>query len=487
MAMVISGYLTIKQCGLLKSKYLPGNWGVLYDSSSKRPPRIDLFADADATTPLHTLHLEHLKFPDKSHLHRDITFNLSIKKEKHQFQLVNVGDKFDWVQSLCHVSTDLWSQRASVADVEDSNKASAEVMQENILYDSVSNGQQFKVSVIRTTASDANKLQGNYMLTPTQESIRLLDVVNYSTLHEWPYTQIRSYGPTRRNFKMVVGRKCSTGEGEFKFFTPNTSALVDLITTYMEQAKETQAKQSKGNVGLVDPPVAEYNTHSVSSLQSNELQHFPATVPNLYTEEKHFLPKPAPRSKMNTSPTPSQEREAKEHKEREKKQKHVKGAAVPESNIYDEPEDVQRSAPPCQPGHGHLMKPGSGALPVYSTPEKPQKDGWKKHSRPERDQVHREDYNGIKSACTSLPPQGASSASPYLQNSSPQDVTDEYSSLREINTQAPTAGPEHIYGMASAKDTVSLVPPSNRSAFAGGNEYEDADAVSSGSFQNRPR
>ena len=105
--------------------------------------------------------------------------------------------------------------------------------------------QQFKVSVNPTKASEANKLQGYYMLSPTRDSLRLLDMISFKSIHEWPYRQIRKYGRTRNVFRMEVGRRCSTGEGEFEFFTPEGSTLTELITMYTRQVQEQDTRNSQ--------------------------------------------------------------------------------------------------------------------------------------------------------------------------------------------------------------------------------------------------
>lgn len=125
-------------------KQLPGGWGVLHDGGGKdnKSPYIELFSEANAATPLHTLRLEHLKFLDKSYLQQETYFVLSVKKEKHHLDFDSLEDKEDWVQALCHVSAELWKQRAqeresSSCDGSDNSLS----MNENLLYDSFDKGQ----------------------------------------------------------------------------------------------------------------------------------------------------------------------------------------------------------------------------------------------------------------------------------------------------------------------------------------------------------
>ena len=127
-----------------QQKQLPGCWGVLYDGEVKdhKLPCIELYSEKNATTPLHTLRLELLKFSDKSYLQQEAHFVVSIKKEKHVFEFDTMEDKEDWVQSLCHVSPELWKQRARAresSNFEDSDSSLS--MNDNLLYDSCDKGQ----------------------------------------------------------------------------------------------------------------------------------------------------------------------------------------------------------------------------------------------------------------------------------------------------------------------------------------------------------
>jgi hypothetical protein len=117
---------------------------VLYDAGGRdpRPPHIDMFDDKTCQGhPVHTINLEHLKFSDKSFRQRDPTFMLSVKKEKHHFEFDSLDTKDEWVQGLCHISPDLWKQRASSLDISDTDDQEEESdMRENLLYDSYEKG-----------------------------------------------------------------------------------------------------------------------------------------------------------------------------------------------------------------------------------------------------------------------------------------------------------------------------------------------------------
>ncbi|KAL8576296.1 hypothetical protein ACOMHN_006219 [Nucella lapillus] len=479
---------------------------------------------------VHVLALEQLKFLDKSYQQPETSLNLSIKKEKYQFQFESVRDRDDWVNSLCFVSSELWTQKASSTHIRDSKNSepSEDMMKDNFLYDSCGTVQQFKVSVCPTKASAANKLQGYYILNPTVDFLRLAEIGTLKGIHEWPYKQIRKYGNTRLVFKMEVGRNCSTGEGEFEFFTPECATLVNYITLYTSQA-QAAGRSKQGEEKLPAPSPTGRDVNSPPS-PAQEIQG---------AGSKSDAAWPAPRSRMNVPPTAAEacdpeysdvdvgqfgtdmhnqpvdrkmsERERKcqeqaaakllkqekaalekaaklEQKEKEKKQKDTKekgrpmersgsAPAKPRDNIYDEPGDIvptpQGSNPPAREAASESL--------IYSTPNKPHKDGWKTHARSEDFQVHTEDYCNIKAACQAPSKPGT----PITQNTTPHFIAetddDTYNRLGDFSRQR--AGPENIYGTASAKDTLDTPSPRPPpvSAFAGGNEYEDADDVAANS------
>lgn len=117
---------------------------MLYDGEVKdhKLACIELYSEKNGEALLHTLRLEHLRFSDKSYLQQEARFVVSIKKEKHVFEFDTVENKEDWVQSLCHVSPELWKQRASArgySNFKDSDSSLS--MNDNLLYDSCDKGQ----------------------------------------------------------------------------------------------------------------------------------------------------------------------------------------------------------------------------------------------------------------------------------------------------------------------------------------------------------
>lgn len=326
MSVVIKGKVTVKVHGMLKQKQLPGNWAVLYDGGGKddQPPNFVLYDESDQASPLHTIILEHLKFPDKSFRQPEPFFLLSIKKDKHQFQFEDVESKEEWVLSFCHVSQDLWKQWASGRESSVIESDNVDDMSDNLLYDSFSKAQEFKVSINPTKASEANDIRGHYLVSPTKDSLRLMEMDTSKCLHEWSYRQIRKYGNTRKVFRLEVGRSCSTGPGEFEFFTPEGQALSELIAMYTRQRFNQDHKSSQAQAAAAPPEeTVEYVDSLTASQKTSDLnaqQSLPPATPRRTSEikdskgkesrlsqrvdsqdSKQEAPKPVPRSSLNKS------------------------------------------------------------------------------------------------------------------------------------------------------------------------------------------
>ena len=119
------------------------------------------------------------------------------------------------------------------------------------------------------------------MLNPTQDSLRLLEMGGSKSIHEWPYRQIRKYGRTRNIFRMEVGRRCSTGEGEFVFFTPEGSTLSDLISMYTQRARAQAGvhEEAEQPAASAHPPPEGDADYSESFTPSPKVSHAPEEAP----------------------------------------------------------------------------------------------------------------------------------------------------------------------------------------------------------------
>ncbi|KAK7494702.1 hypothetical protein BaRGS_00014100 [Batillaria attramentaria] len=320
---IIRGSLTVKVHGLLKHKQLPGQWGVLYDSNEKdKLPRIELFEEKTDSKPVKVIILERLKWVDKSYKHTEHpTFEISIKREKHHFTVGSQDDKDDWVQSLCHVDENLWKQHASdrdISETDESADADDGAMSENMLYDSCDRTKQFKVSVNSTKASEANNLKGHFYLMPTRDSLRLLEMSGHKCLHEWPYRHIRKYGRTKKMFQMEVGRKCTTGEGNFSFFTPEGDMLVELMGSYTREmaAREQDAGQagatdagnySPGASRATSAPLPRRGSENVKASSDIVEGPAPQRSSTIAIGNKRESPKLSQRQRSEPQPPPRQE------------------------------------------------------------------------------------------------------------------------------------------------------------------------------------
>lgn len=75
-------------------------------------------------------------------------------------------------------------------------------------------------------------------LTTTEIQLKSLDVNGATVVAKWPYRFIRKYGYSDGKIKFEAGRKCDTGEGEFKFHHSNPKAVFRCLADKMKSMKK---------------------------------------------------------------------------------------------------------------------------------------------------------------------------------------------------------------------------------------------------------
>lgn len=88
-----------------------------------------------------------------------------------------------------------------------------------------------------------NNLSGAYILSVAQTSLKLLDPKGTNCVCQWPYNYIRKFGHTNCVFRIEVGRKCSTGEGDFAFLTKkkiDSEMLVNAVSKACQTLRSLQ-------------------------------------------------------------------------------------------------------------------------------------------------------------------------------------------------------------------------------------------------------
>ena len=81
-----------------------------------------------------------------------------------------------------------------------------------------------------------------------------------------------------------MGRRCSTGEGEFEFFTPEGATLTDLITVYTRQALAQGSKQSLDGASHSNVNLEQADGEHVQKLTSSPLNSSIASIPRRASE-----------------------------------------------------------------------------------------------------------------------------------------------------------------------------------------------------------
>lgn len=136
--------------------------------------------------------------------------------------------------------------------------------EENDLYcTSYSDG----IFTVNLLASDATKLkfsieknlhmenkpiptQYTLQLTATEIQLKYLDMNNVTIVAQWPYRYIRKYGYRDGKFTFEAGRKCDTGEGEFKFQHTNPQDVFRCMAAKMKSMKKLI--NGDNNIGSLD-------------------------------------------------------------------------------------------------------------------------------------------------------------------------------------------------------------------------------------------
>ncbi|XP_026676415.1 uncharacterized protein LOC113465796 [Diaphorina citri] len=98
----------------------------------------------------------------------------------------------------------------------------------------------FSVKLVSSEASERCGLEtGPYTLTVTSSALQLHRIGDSQVLVTWPYRFIRKYGySSGKLFTFEAGRKCSTGEGFFKFEHSHQQEIFRCISSKMRHMKK---------------------------------------------------------------------------------------------------------------------------------------------------------------------------------------------------------------------------------------------------------
>ncbi|XP_032818937.1 docking protein 1-like isoform X2 [Petromyzon marinus] len=143
-------------------------------------------------------------------------------------------------------------------------------MEENSIYSSADEVDEFLVVTQKTEASERSKLQGKYILKVNQERLELMDQNTRIVLQSWALDSLRRYGKDQKMFTFEAGRRCQTGPGNFIFETTQGKEIFNLIVNFI-------SKLPPGNHGggtNVDPSATHFSRGNASPVRHVEADEF---------------------------------------------------------------------------------------------------------------------------------------------------------------------------------------------------------------------
>ncbi|KAI1887905.1 hypothetical protein AGOR_G00195300 [Albula goreensis] len=200
------------------------------------------------------------------------------------------GDAWDctgWVQSICQIAFkgNMESQQPK--------------MEDNLIYESREEGQEFRVSVRCTEAAQRCGLHGEHWLSIGSHALTLCNCHTHSTMVTWPYKLLRRYGHDKGAFSVEAGRRCESGPGSFIFDTPQGGQIFARVEAAIREQRalvEEEGPERGGrspvppdSAALLDDPEAVYS-------QPFDCVDRPTDPPDaVYSQPvDHVTPTPAP-------------------------------------------------------------------------------------------------------------------------------------------------------------------------------------------------
>ncbi|KAM4819482.1 docking protein 3 [Thomomys bottae] len=165
-------------------------------------------------------------------------------------------------------------------------------MEDNSIYSSWKEGDEFPVVVQRNEAAVRCQLKGPYLLVLGSEAIWLRDTSSLQTLYTWPYHFLRKFGSDKGVFSFEAGRRCDSGEGLFAFCSPRAPDMCGAVAAAIARQRERLRE-----LALPCPPCPLSRAISLPSLDPpGELQDLPPCGPKHPTSRKLHMADPGPQS-----------------------------------------------------------------------------------------------------------------------------------------------------------------------------------------------
>ncbi|XP_078462460.1 docking protein 2-like isoform X1 [Lampetra planeri] len=251
--------------------------GALYSGSSCGVARLELLEGKDAAE-RHSRSKEKkiIKMSDCVSIKRNEELGaprdclvLRLETTAKEFYLAAERADFDdWFCQLCQIA---FPQAASGYGSLDNGLGSKPLeMEENSIYSSADEVDEFLVVTQKTDASERSKLQGKYILKVNQERLELMDQNTRLVLQSWALDSLRRYGKDQKMFTFEAGRRCQTGPGNFIFETTQGKEIFNLIVNFI-------SKLPPGNHGgstNVDSSATHFSRANASPVRHVEADEF---------------------------------------------------------------------------------------------------------------------------------------------------------------------------------------------------------------------
>lgn len=165
----------------------------------------------------------------------------------------------DWISALCQL---VFQKDPEDADRGGFDRGNGFIMEDNELYwswesDSNIPPNIYPVTVRITEASQRCNLVGDYLVSPEDEALLLLDDNTCDIIYRWPYKMLRKYGQVEGGFSIEAGRRCESGPGKFVFISRQAQHIFEIISQQCSQEKTSTPPQPS-----VQPQFDQSTVHS---------------------------------------------------------------------------------------------------------------------------------------------------------------------------------------------------------------------------------